>query len=470
MRKIILFELNEVPFKVLDYFVEKFPKSNLAKIFPQCQQYETVTEDKGHLSPWITWPTLHRGVANEVHGIQDFGEDMTEVDQKYPPIWDILHRNGINCGVFASMHSYPPPADYKNYGFYVPDPFAGGSEAHPENTVPFQKFNLAMSRKSVRNIDTGIDMKAAVELGLSLPGLGIKLGTMAKVGNQLVMERIKPHVKTRRRSYQSILAFDVFIKLLKKSKPQFVTYFSNHIASTLHRYWAAAFPNDYKVNNMETEWLERYKDEVDFVLWSFDHFLEDLIGFVKKNPEYQIWFASSMGQKATQAEMLKSEVACKDMDLFIEKLGLTKDEWELRPAMHPQYNLAVKEEKIETFRNALERVHLNNKSLVFREKDGGFFSLDFGHKNLDKEVIEFDGEQYPLADFGLANEEIDDETGSTAYHIKEGSLFIYDPKNLKGGKKERQYDVSTCAITPSILENFGVEIPDYMRKERVVTA
>lgn len=467
MRKIILFELNEVPFKVLDYFVEKFPKSNLAKLFPQCHQFETVTEDQGHLSPWITWPTLHRGVANEVHGIQDFGEDMAEVDEHYPTIWEVLHKNGVETGVFASMHSYPPPADYKNYAFYVPDPFAGGSESHPENIVPFQKFNLAMSRKSVRNIDTGIDMKAAMELGLSLPGLGIKLGTMAKVGNQLVMERIKPHVKTRRRSYQSILAFDVFIKLLKKNQPQFTTYFSNHIASTLHRYWAAAFPNDYKVNNMDTAWLEKYKDEVDFVLWSLDHFLDDLVAFVQKHPEYQIWFASSMGQKATQAEMLRSEVACKDMELFIGQLGLTADDWELRPAMHPQYNLTVKASKIEVFKEALGKLHINKVPMNYREKEGGFFSLDLGHKNLTDESVVYDGEKLPFAALGLANEPIDDETGSTAYHIKEGSLFIYDPQHKGKGKAGRKKGVSTCDISPSILENFGVEVPEYMRKTRV---
>ncbi|MGB0525288.1 MAG: hypothetical protein ACPGJS_20105 [Flammeovirgaceae bacterium] len=468
MRKIILFELNEVPFKVLDYFVEKFPHSNLAKVFPQCHQFETVTEDKGHLSPWITWPTLHRGVANELHGIQDFGENMEEVDKTYPSIWDMLHQNGISCGVFGSMHSYPPPPTYKDYAFYVPDPFAGGSESHPENIVPFQKFNLAMSRKSVRNIDTGIDMKAAVELGLSLPGLGIKLGTMAKVGNQLVMERIKPHVKTRRRSYQSILAFDVYLKLLKKTQPQFTTYFSNHIASTLHRYWAAAFPNDYKANNMDTEWLEKYKDEVDFVLWSFDHFLDDLITFVKKHPEYQIWFASSMGQKATQAEMLRTEVACKDMDVLISKLGLTTEDWEIRPAMHPQYNLAVKDAKVAEFKAALAELYINNKPLNYREKEGGFFSLDFGHKNLDSGQVTYQGNPASFAEFGLENIPIDDETGSTAYHIKEGSLFIYDPQHLGKGKDGRKFGISTCTIAPSILENFGITTPSYMPTERVL--
>ena len=67
--KIILFELNEVPFKVIHHFSKLYPESSLAKIFSKSKKYETYAEDKGHLSPWVTWPTVHRGVTNEKHFI-----------------------------------------------------------------------------------------------------------------------------------------------------------------------------------------------------------------------------------------------------------------------------------------------------------------------------------------------------------------------------------------------------------------
>ena len=465
MRKIILFELNEVPYKVLDYYCQKFPQSQLAQIFHLCKQYETETTDSGHLSPWITWPTLHRGVDNSKHGIHDFGEDLSEVDKKYPPIWKMLKEQGVSTGVFASMHSFPNPKDYKEYAFYVPDPFAGDSEAHPPKVVPFQKFNLAMSRKSGRNVDTGIDMKAAIDLGLSLPGLGIKIGTMTKVANQLVTERIKPHLKTRRRSYQSVLAFDVFIKLMKKTKPQFATCFSNHVASAMHRYWAAAFPNDYTENNMDADWLEKYSEEVDFSMHQFDAFLKAMVSFAKANPEYQIWFASSMGQAPTQANMLRTEVYCKDLSEFITKLGLQPKDWEQKPAMHPQYNLTVNTDKVEVFKEILSQVEIADKPLSFREKDGGFFSIDLGHKNLDDEKVVFKGEALKLADLALSNEPIDDETGSTAYHVKEGTWWIYDPQSKE--RSERIFGVPSTTIAPLILRNFDLPVPEYMVQETV---
>jgi hypothetical protein len=98
-RKIILYELNEVPFRVLDAFRAGFPGSSLAAKLPHCRQYETISEDSGELSPWITWPSLHRGVNNEIHQIHDFGQDLEQADRDYPPIWKILAQNGVRSGV-----------------------------------------------------------------------------------------------------------------------------------------------------------------------------------------------------------------------------------------------------------------------------------------------------------------------------------------------------------------------------------
>jgi hypothetical protein len=63
MRRIILFELNEVPWRVIDHFVAAHADSALARMVASAVQHETLAEDT-LLSPWITWPTLHRGVTS----------------------------------------------------------------------------------------------------------------------------------------------------------------------------------------------------------------------------------------------------------------------------------------------------------------------------------------------------------------------------------------------------------------------
>ncbi len=467
MRSIILFELNEVPFRVIDHYCHKYPESTLATILPQSWQYETLTKDEGHLHPWTTWPTLHRGVANDIHQIKDFGEDLSTMDRDYPSLWQQVVAHNYSVGVFASMHSYPPPENMEDYNFYVPDPFAQTSHCHPKSIEPFQAFNLSMARRSGRNVDSGIDKKSAAKLALSLPKLGIRPKTLKSTLQQLLAERTHPWKATRRRTFQSVLAFDIYMKLLNQHKPSFSTYLSNHVAATMHRYWAATFPDDYEENNLSDKWIETYQEEIDFAMHKFDGFLGDLVQFTQKNKGYKLVVASSMGQEATQAELLSTELVVEDLPRLMTALGLSAEVWDLLPAMHPQYNVKLHTpEHLERLRGALGKLIIDGKPLNYREKEGGFVSLDFGHTNLGEEDISFQGRAVAANSLGLKNEKIDEEASGTAYHIPEGSLFIYDPQDT-APKGERVKNVDTRAFAPSVLENFDIEVPAYMVGERI---
>ena len=301
---------------------------------------------------------------------------------------------------------------------------------------------------------------------MSLPHLGITMKTLTNVLGQLLLERKAPQVKTRRRTYQSVLAFDIYMKLLKTQKPQFSTYFSNHVASAMHRYWAATFPNDYEVNNLPQEWIQDFSYEIDFAMLRVDEFFHHLTHFAQANPEYKVIVASSMGQKATNAELVKTRTSVKNMGKFLGRLGLQEDEWEIRPAMHPQYNIVVQEDKVQSFSNILDKLEVGGKLLNYRTKNNGFFSIDFGHANLEVEHALLNGERISFNELGICKEALDDESAGTAYHDPEGSLFIYDPQDT-ARVKERGFPKSTLAIAPSILENFGIPVPTYMADCRV---
>ena len=151
-RRIMLFELNEVPWRIVDEFVADHPTSALARLLPRTRCYTSIAADRGHLSPWTTWPTLHRGVNDEQHMISAFGQDRTEADTSFPPVWRTLRGAGVSVGVCGSLHSFPTPPDLDGYAFYLPDPFATESTAHPADLVPFQEFQLMMVRASARNV------------------------------------------------------------------------------------------------------------------------------------------------------------------------------------------------------------------------------------------------------------------------------------------------------------------------------
>jgi hypothetical protein len=463
-RKVILFELNEVPWRIVDDYVERNPGSALAGALGRSHRYEAYAEDRGHLSPWTTWPSLHRGVNDEAHMIGDLGQDRTKADQEYPPIWQLLHEDGVSVGVCGSLHSFPPPDDITSYAFYLPDTFATGDQAHPKALSDFQAFNLAMARDSARNVDTSVPLRPAAKVLARSRALGIRPSTYRALAAQLASERRNRWKSTRRRTFQAVLGFDVFFAQLKRTRPAFSTFFSNHVASAMHRYWAATYPDDYDEHGLDAEWIERYRDEIPWAMAQADRMLERLLRFADRNPEYQVWVASSMGQGPTIARGLETAVYLKDLTTFMRRLGIPDDGWEQRPAMLPQTNVIVREDLREEFEARLGGLKVVNQPMRYRQTDTGFFAMDFGHPNMHKRPtpLRYEGERLPLTEFGLEAVEIEDRSDTTAYHVPEGILVVYDPATPAPAGSERDR-VSALSVAPALLRAFGQKPRDYMR-------
>ena len=69
MKKLILFELNEVPVKIMQFYAVLKPQPTLATDMNSAKKFESYTENKGNLTPWNNWSTLHRGVINDRHHV-----------------------------------------------------------------------------------------------------------------------------------------------------------------------------------------------------------------------------------------------------------------------------------------------------------------------------------------------------------------------------------------------------------------
>ena len=194
------------------------------------------------------------------------------------------------------------------------------------------------------------------------------------------------------------------------------------MASALHRYWAATFPEDYEENNLPLEWMERYKGEIPFCMKQLDRMLVSIIQFIKKNQEYKLIIASSMGQAATTATLIDQELFLADQQKFVVRLGF--QEFQTLSAMHPQYNLMIDANDADAFEKKLKVISINGEGLSYRRKGATFFSLDFGYPNTKHFEISMDDEKVDLAELGLEIRKIDDQSGGTAYHIPEGVFYI----------------------------------------------
>ena len=177
-----------------------------------------------------------------------------------------------------------------------------------------------------------------------------------------------------------------------------------------------------------------------------------------------------MGQRATMAEPLETQLYLTHPARFLEAMGLPgEDAWQRRPAMLPHFNLVVEDKYAEPFCDALRTVRVGGQPLHFKRSDNGFFSLEFGQANLHDrpDAVTIGGEPRPIASLGLETVEIEDRSGTTAYHVPEGILADLRP-GAPAGRRRPRPEVSVLEVAPTLLQTLGVDPPAYMTRPKLL--
>jgi hypothetical protein len=143
-------------------------------------------------------------------------------------------------------------------------------------------------------------------------------------------------------------------------------------------------------------------------------------------------------------------------------LGLDSTDWSRRTAMAPDISVQVRQSKATAFRRALEGLHIDGSPVTCDQREQGFFSISLGHRNVSLDFGELGGRRVLFRDLGLRNLTIEDESNSSAYHVPEGVLLIFDPARSADAETRRRID--TTEIAPAILSSFGLVLPSYMRE------
>tara|TARA_Y100001968_G_scaffold307221_2_gene324821 strand:- start:3534 stop:4898 length:1365 start_codon:yes stop_codon:yes gene_type:complete len=423
VNQIILYELNEVPDIIFSRFREKSNK--FGRLIDKFTYYKTISLDNVPLSPWITWSTVHRGVTYEKHQIKNLGQDIRSQNELYPLVWTDLKNKEFDVGVYGSMHSNVLPLNYKDYKFYVPDPFSDHSKCEPETLEPIQDFQLKLTRQSSRNVKRSFSNELSLKLVFGLLKSGIKLKTYLKLIKQLIHEKIDKFKTNRRRVFQSILNFDIYYSLLKLHSPDFSCFFTNHVASAMHRYWEASYPEDFKGNNKQDEtWINSYKNEIDYAMDVAASQLDSLIKYATNKPNCEIWVCTSMGQAPVlDYTPVKSQLYVMKPKELIQSIGLNPDLFEIMPAMMPRWTFKSENKNINDLSNALKRLTLDKRPIEQMLYESSL-TIKINHIN-KMPHIELDNVQIDINKVGLEMVNIEDNSGSSAYHIPEGVLLIY---------------------------------------------
>lgn len=468
-RSVIVLEANEIPLRVFDHYCDRRPGSALARIMDRGRQYRTHTEDKTRfIMPWITWPSFHRGVHDEVHRIFKFGQWEAETDARYPPIWALLARSGLRTGVFSSMQSSPLPHNSKDYAFYFPDMFATSATTEPPELETLQEFNLLMTRESARNVSRSIDLRSAARVVANSRRLGLRARTYLDIGKQLAGELVDPVRKTRRRAYQPLLLLDAFCKRLAVSRPQFSTFFTNHVAAAMHRYWAAAFPEDYEDFHLDRAWVGKYEGEIEFAMEKLDGMVERLARFVDRNEDYMLVLTTSMGQAAIPASHVREFLTITSIERFMAAFHLTAKDFVERPAMVPDFSFRISQEKADEFERQIRGATVAGKPLDIH-RENCFFHISVYDERSGLQTVRLGDSEVPLERAGLGYLVHEDEVACTAQHVPQGSLIVYSP-HTEGKAANGRTDVSALEFAPSVLRHFGLDVPGYMRDSNLLPA
>ena len=117
-----------------------------------------------------------------------------------------------------------------------------------------------------RNVSKGFAVKDAARFPIKSKQLGLTTKTFLELTNQLLTEQLNSDRVVRRRTSQTQIAFDLYFRQLTKTNPDISFFFTNHVASSMHRYWPTVFPEDYEEGKFDKLWRDRWAQEIPFTL------------------------------------------------------------------------------------------------------------------------------------------------------------------------------------------------------------
>ena len=452
---LVVYELNEVPWRVIDWYVRRKPDSALARMLNQANTLTTVTRDEGELHPWTTWPTLHRGVTNSVHKIRFINQSLAEA-KAYPPVWETLQTAGKRVGLFGSLQSYPPP-EAGGYEFYVPDTFAPGPETLPHKYEAFQRFNLRQTQQDgAKAKPVHFDSSSADDL-LGMLRSGLSITTSLALASHLIKERLNPLHRSRRSVMQAFVAFDIFQDALKNSRPEFCTFFTNHVAGMMHRYWKYSFPEDFGFQ-IKTAEDKFHAESIAFAMDIANLQIGVLMQYVASR-NGRLLVATSMGQEAIDRGEYLGEWRITNVPQFLRAIAWTLPVRDLL-AMQPDFNFALNSEAdAEHFLAATAAlVDANGKNIWKRaQRMGATVNLGLAPSSSALESGEVflanastTKKMLPIADLGIEFLKRDPGTG---YHQPRGALLLYGNGIAAN---DARTEVESTEVRQAILQMMGV--------------
>ena len=292
----------------------------------------------------------------------------------------------------------------KNTQFFLPDTFAPKPNAYPKELYFLQELNLYLI--DISNGKKKISLIKLIKLFKKiLLSREIGLKTIIILIFHYIKEKINRKNITRRSIYQSILTFDSFLKNLKKYKPVYSSYFTNHLAGMMHRYWKDLFPETF--NDLNYKPSEFNKNSIIIAMKEADKQVGALLQYAETSNS-DLLIISGMGQGSRERESYIGELQFVDFEKFKQIIfGRKIDNLNILPAMLPDICISFdNSERLNYFLKKIELITDLDSNKIFDmpykpELNTLNLSLKLSKNLVDNNFLIISNKKYKLDQIGL---------------------------------------------------------------------
>lgn len=302
MKKLLLIELNEINFNLINKYLHKYPDefTNLKSLY-ELNHANTFSEFNYHeLEPWIQWVSVHTGKSYEDHKIFRLGDMVnSDLDQ----IFELVENNGFNVGVVSGMNVKNA---LKKPSYFIPDPW---TDTKTDGTF-FSKLLKSVLTQTVNdNSESRITAKSIFSILLIFLRY-IKVKDYLQFASMAICSFGK--------SWRKALFLDFFIhkihlKLIEEKNPNFSTVFLNAGAHIQHHY---LFNSEFSNRTNPTWYIGSEYDPFKEMLHTYEKVAKDYV----EMKEYELIFATGLSQKEYDSPAFYWRL--KNHESFLEKLNI----------------------------------------------------------------------------------------------------------------------------------------------------
>ena len=350
MDKLIFWEMNEINFEYVNYYIKQGKLPNWKSFIETHGLFTTTSETKyEELEPWIQWPTVRTGLTYAEHQVFRLG-DMEESEVKQH--WELLEEKGFSVAALSPINGANRT---KNSPFWIPDPWVDTKISGEGFT---QRIAKAVKQAVNDNAQEKLELSTIIAI---LEGLLTK-SQLSSWPQYLsgVFGALKKQHWSKAIVLDRLLA-DVFIYLWKKYQPDFSTLFLNSGAHIQHHYMCSSAAYDGEAKNPQW-YIKEDQDPLLEILELYDTVLAELNSL--ENTRLMI----SIGLKQVPYEKPTFYWRIKNHSEFLNKLGIKHKR--VQPRMTRDFLIEFNnEEELKEAESKLSNIVSKDNTKIFEEID-----------------------------------------------------------------------------------------------------